>query len=74
MTARTSSQQFPVVEHTTLPSSVMVPGVVSSEGDVMPWFYSRKDLRITTDIYQEVLRDVVKQQMDRIANGSPYVF
>ena len=33
-----------------------------------------KGLRVSAEVYQEVLRDVVKPWMDRIANGRPYVF
>lgn len=67
-------EEVPVVKHTKFPSSVMVLGVISSEGDVMPPFFFPKGLRVTAEIYQEVLRDVVKPWMDRIANGRPYVF
>ncbi|CAE1302710.1 unnamed protein product [Acanthosepion pharaonis] len=49
-------EEVPVVKPTKFPSSVMVLGIISSEGDVMPPFFFQKDLRVTAEIYQEVLR------------------
>ncbi|QQP55341.1 Transposable element tcb2 transposase, partial [Caligus rogercresseyi] len=56
----------PVVKHTKSPSSVIVLGVISSEGD--------KGLKVNTAIYIDVMKNVVKPSMDLVANGRPYVF
>ncbi|QQP35515.1 Transposable element tcb2 transposase, partial [Caligus rogercresseyi] len=55
-----------VVKHTKFPSSVMVLGVISSEGD--------KGLKVNTAIYIDVMKNVVKPWIDLVANGRPYVF
>ncbi|UYV68049.1 hypothetical protein LAZ67_5002908 [Cordylochernes scorpioides] len=54
----------PVVMHTKFPASVMVLGVISSEGDVMPPHFFEKGLRMNTDTYINVLETVVKPWMD----------
>ncbi|CAE1306633.1 unnamed protein product [Acanthosepion pharaonis] len=59
---------------TKIPSSIMVLGIISSEGDIMPLFFFQKGLRVTAEIYQEVLRSVVKPWMDEIATGRPNIF
>ena len=64
----------PTVMHSKFPSSVMVLGVVSSEGDVMPPHFFVQGLRINADSYIETLATTVKPWMDRIANGRDYFF
>lgn len=66
--------EVPTVMHTKFPASVMVLGVVSSEGDVMPPFFFRQGLRVNAASYTEVLETVVKPWMDGVARGRPYVF
>ena len=66
--------EVPVVKHSKFPSSVMVLGVISSEGDVMPPHFFEKGLRVDTAIYIDVMKNVVKPWMDLVANGRPYVF
>ncbi|QQP42091.1 Transposable element tcb2 transposase, partial [Caligus rogercresseyi] len=58
--------EVPVVKHTKFPSSVMVLGVISSEGD--------KGLKVNTAIYIDVMKNVVKPWMNLVANGRSYVF
>ena len=67
-------KQVPVVMSTKFPSTVMVLGVVSNEGDVMPPHFFKRGLRVNADIYIDVLREVVKPWMDQVARGRPYVF
>ena len=64
----------PRVMHTKFPATVMVLGVISSEGDVMPPYFFLKGLRVRAAEYVKVLREVIKPWMDTIANGRPYVF
>ncbi|QQP39799.1 Transposable element tcb1 transposase, partial [Caligus rogercresseyi] len=66
--------EVPVVKHTKFPSSVMVLGVISSEGDVMPLppHFFEKGLKVNTAIYIDNMKNVVKPWMDLVANGRPY--
>ncbi|QQP36092.1 Transposable element tcb2 transposase, partial [Caligus rogercresseyi] len=64
--------EVPVVKHTNFPSSVMVLGVISSEGDSMPPYFFEKGLKVNTAIYIDVMKNVVKPWMDLVANGRPY--
>ncbi|UYV63624.1 hypothetical protein LAZ67_2005052 [Cordylochernes scorpioides] len=66
--------EIPVVMHTKFPASVMVLGVISSEGDVMPLHFFEKGLRMNADTYINVLETVVKPWMDMVAAGRKYVF
>ena len=54
-------------------SSIMVLEVISNQGHIMSPFFFPKGLRVTAEIYQDVLRNVVKHWMDEIADGRPYV-
>ncbi|UYV83285.1 hypothetical protein LAZ67_23000403 [Cordylochernes scorpioides] len=66
--------EIPVVMHTKFPASVMVLGVISSEGDVMPPHFFEKGLRMNADTYINVLETVVKPWMNMVAAGRKYVF
>ncbi|UYV75111.1 hypothetical protein LAZ67_12002507 [Cordylochernes scorpioides] len=66
--------EIPVVMHTKFSASVMVLGVISSEGDVMPPHFFEKGLRMNADTYINVLETVVKPWMDMVAAGRKYVF
>ncbi|UYV73144.1 PTPRD [Cordylochernes scorpioides] len=61
--------EIPVVMHMKFPASVMVLGVISSEGDVMPPHFFEKGLRMNADTYINVLETVVKPWMDMVAAG-----
>jgi DNA-binding Lrp family transcriptional regulator len=67
-------REVPVVMSTKFPTTVMVLGVVSNEDDVMPPHFFPRGLKINTEEYIRVLREVVKPWMDGIANGRHYVF
>lgn len=64
----------PVVMRSKFPSEVMVLGVVSNEGHIMPPHFFPKGLRICAKDYLEVLKDVVKPWMDQTAGGRHYIF
>ncbi len=64
----------PIVMATKFPATVMVLGVVSNEGDVMPPHIFAKGLKINTEEYVKVLKEVVKPWMDGLAAGRHYVF
>lgn len=58
---------------TKFPATVMVLGVVSNKGEVMPPLVFEAGFRINTDVYLEVLSTVVKPWMDEVAGGLFYV-
>ena len=62
---------FPTVMHTTFPASVLVLGVISDEGHVMPPHFFQEGLNVTSTAYIDVLGTVVKPWIDRERNGSP---
>ena len=68
------SEDVPVVARTKFPASVHVLGVVSSDGDIMPPHFFKKDENITKEVYVQVLSTVVKPWMETIASGRSYVF
>ncbi len=68
------ASEVPIVSKTKFPAHVMVLGVVSSEGHVMPPHFFEAGLKITSDVYKHVLEHVVKPWMDTIAEGRPYTF
>ena len=70
----TSIDQVPIVMSTKFPATVMVLGVVSNEGDVMPPYFFPKGLKINMEELIKVLRDVVKPWMDRVAGDRHYIF
>ena len=70
----TSIDQVPIVMSTKFPATVMVLGVVSNEGDVMPPYFFPKGLKINMEEYIKVLRDVVKPWMDSVAGDRHYIF
>ena len=69
-----SISEVPVVMHTKFPQAVMVLGVVSSDGDVMPPYFFPKGLKVNAEAYIEVIETVVKPWMDSIAGERHYVF
>ena len=52
--------KVPIVTKTKFPATVMVQGVVSNKGDVMPPHIFEAGLRVDTKIYLDVLTNVVK--------------
>ena len=69
-----SPDEVPTVMHTKFPASVMVLGVVSSEGDVMPPHFFLQGARVNAVAYTDVLNTVVKPWITAVARGRPYVF
>ena len=67
-------EEVPIVMATKFPATVMVLGVVSNKGDVMPPHVFEAGLKVNTEVYLNVLATVVKPWMDGIAGGSPYVW
>ena len=70
----TCTKDVPKVMKTKFPATVMVFGVVSNEGHVMPPHIFEVGLRVNTDIYLDVLESVVFPWIRRIAGNRPWVW
>lgn len=66
--------EVPRVMHTKFPATVMVLGVVSNEGHVMPPHFFSQGLRVNAAAYIEVLESVVKPWIDSVCGNRPYIF
>lgn len=69
-----SPEDVPIAMHSKYPAHIMVLGVVSSEGDVMPPFFFSNGLRLGAVDYIQILETTVKPWMEKVAQGRPYVF
>jgi transposase len=67
-------KEVPVVMSSKFPGTLMVLGVVSNEGDVMPPHFFSKGQKVNSEVYLTVMKDVVKPWMENIARGRHYVF
>ena len=56
------------------PATVMVFGVVSSEGHIMPPRIFVVDLKVNTKVYLDVLKSVVIPWCNQVAGGRPWVW
>ena len=56
------------------PASVMVLGVISSDGHVMPPHFFSAGLKINQHVYKQVLEDVVVPWMKSVAGDRPFTF
>uniref|UniRef100_A0A0K2TW84 Uncharacterized protein n=1 Tax=Lepeophtheirus salmonis TaxID=72036 RepID=A0A0K2TW84_LEPSM len=61
------------VMKTKNPASVMVLGVISTEGQVMPPFF-QNDQNLTNEVNKDVLKDMVILCMNEVTDGKPYTF
>ncbi len=51
-------------------AAVMVLGVISSQGHVMPPHFFNVGQKVNKEVHMDVLEDVVKPWMDLVANGA----
>ncbi|QQP39260.1 Transposable element tcb2 transposase [Caligus rogercresseyi] len=63
-----------MVFRTKNPAAVMVLGVISSEGHVMPPHFFEPKQKVNQEVYLEVLSNVVKPWIDTVASGRKYTF
>ncbi|QQP54867.1 Uncharacterized protein FKW44_007847 [Caligus rogercresseyi] len=49
-------------------------GIISSNGDVMPPHFFPKGLRLNSEGYVALMKDVVAPWIKKVAAGRPYVF
>ena len=70
------SGQFnvPRVIKTKFPATVMVVGVVSSEGHIMPHHIFEVGLKVNTKMYRDVLKSVVIPWCNQVVGGRPWVW
>ena len=59
---------------TKFPAAVMVFGVVSSEGHIMPPHIFKVGLKVNTKVYLDVLKSVVIPWCNQVASGRPWVW
>ena len=67
-------KDIPKVQKTKFPATVMVLGVVSNEGDVMPPYVFPAGLKINTAVYIDVLEKVVVPWCKQVAGERPWVW
>ena len=67
-------EEVAIVMSKKFPTSVMVLGVASSDGDVMLPYFFPEGLRVAANNYINVLETVVKPWMVGVAGERPYVF
>ena len=69
----TNNRDVPRVTKTKFPTTVMVFGVVSSEGHIMPPHIFEVGLKVNTRVYLDVLKSVVIPWCNQVAGGWPLV-
>ena len=65
----TNKQDVPRVMKTNFRATVMVFGVVSSEGHIMPPHIFEIGLKVNTKVYLDVLKSVVIPRCNQVAGG-----
>ena len=68
----TNNRDMPRVMKTKFPATVMVFGVVSSEGHIMPPHIFKVSLKVNTKVYLDVLKSVVIPWCNQVAGGRPW--
>ena len=70
----TNIRDVPRVMKTKFPATVMVFGVVSSEGHIMPPHIFEVGLKVNTKVYLNVLKSVVIPWCNQVTGGRPWVW
>ena len=70
----TNNRDVPRVIKTKFPATVMVFGVVSSEGQIMPPHIFEVGLKVNTKVYLDVLKSVVIPWCNQVGGGRPCVW
>ena len=70
----TNNRDVPRVMKTKFLATVMVFGVVSSEGHIMPPHIFKVGLKVNTKVYLDVLKSVVIPWCNQVASGRPWVW
>ena len=70
----TNNRNVPRMMKTKFPATVMVFGVVSSEGHIMPPHIFEAGLKVNTKVYLDVLKSVVIPWYNQVVGGRPWVW
>ena len=70
----TNNRDVSRVMKTKFPATVMVFGVVSSEGHIMPPHIFEVGLKVNTKVYLDVLKGVVIPWCNQVAGGRPWLW
>ena len=70
----TNNRDVPSEMKTKFPSTVIVFGVVSSEGHIMPPHIFEVGLKVNTIVYLDVLKSVMIPWCNQVAGGRPWVW
>ena len=70
----TNNWDVPRVMKTKFPATVMVFGVVLSEGHIMPPHIFEVGLKVNTKVYLDMLKSVVIPWRNQVAGGRPWVW
>ena len=70
----TNNRDVARVMKTKFPATVMVLGVVSSEGHTMPPHIFEVGLKVYTKVYLGVLKSVVIPWVNQVTGGRPWVW
>ena len=70
----TNNRGVPRVMKTKCPATVMIFGVVSNEGHIMPPHIFEVGLKVNTKVYLDVLKSVVIPCCNQLAGGRPWVW
>ena len=69
-----NNRDVPRLMKTQFPATVMVFGVVSSVGHIMPPHIFEVGLKVNTKVYLDVLKSVVIPLCNQVARGRPWVW
>ena len=70
----TNNRDVPRMMKTKFPATVMVFGVVSSEGHIMPPHIFQVGLKVNTKVYLDVLKSVVIRWCNQVTDGRLWVW
>ena len=70
----TNNRDLPRVMKTKFPATVMVFGMVSSEGHIMPPHIFEVSLKVNTKVYLDVLKSMLIPWCNQVAGGRPWVW
>ena len=70
----TNNRDVPRVMKTKFPATVMVFGVVSSEGHIMPPYIFELSFKVNTKMYLDMLKSVVIPWCNQVAGSKPWVW
>ena len=70
----TNNRDVPRGMKTKFPATVMVFGVVSSDGHIMPHHIFEVGLKVNTKVYLDVLKGVMISWCNQVAGGRPCVW